>query len=70
MLILVETVSVGGSMASEGDAHEVVHVEVLAKVPKSSSSPRSRPTTIKEGHKTNNDKYKATQSVRESPRKH
>lgn len=52
----VETTSVGGTMASEGVAPEVVSVEVPTDVPKLLRSPRLRRTLTKRGPKTKKDK--------------
>lgn len=70
MSTLVETASVGGSIASEGATPKVVSMEVPIAVPKLARSPRPKPTSASEVPKLTKDKQRKTLSVCESPRKH
>lgn len=54
----VETASARGSIASLGATPEVVNMEAPAAVPKSSRSPRPKPTPVREVPKTNKCKQK------------
>lgn len=58
MLAPMETASVEEEMAAEGAAPKVVSVEVPREVPKSSRSPRLRPTPTKDAPKPKKDKKK------------
>lgn len=60
MLVPMETASAGGCMVSEGDAPEVVNVEMPAVVPKSPRFPRLKPTLAGGASKMKKEKYKVT----------
>lgn len=65
-----KTTSTGGTITSKGVALEVMSMEVLAAVPKTSRSPRPKPMPVREVPKLRKDKQKKPVLVRKSPRKH